>query len=985
MNKIRNGINIYLKKNNMSECKFFNKIKISDLKDTKITAIASFKNNIIIGDVNGGIYSYEINSKNKLIQKGEIFTKNKIEQILSFKHINICFILTSGELLSANLPSLNNKTQLIKTGVEKIFINSYNKEYQNQIIVLTKKKKLKIYDIDNSQSQISLIDSKNKELNIEDIPICGQWLNNNFIYSNNLKTFWLDLNSGKSTPIELQGIIQIIILDSKIGLVNDEMTIFMKDAKSFPYQPIMHPSKDFLFFTENKNYLIGLYKNFVNIFKKGEKSCNLEETIELDKNEGQGKFIVSTEDKLIICIELGNKSNLIELQEKPYEEQVKLLIEEKKYNEALEKLIDNVSEDDDDKLDKIEKFYLDCAWACIKNEEKDYDLSLKFLNLCDFNPFEFIYMFYDSLNINILHIDKKEEILSHRKENQLLGLNSPGNEEEKKLFSFFINVLIIKRDYIINKSDNEKITFLSSKFGIINLSDSTTEISVRNTLDSINCALIKSMIKLQKNTREIESVIDNKSINYEIFKTFENDQFFLDEKNKNLDETKFTLAYISEKKGDYEKALKEWEYFGTRKDQNDKFSAVGRERTKKIFYKFKENKSTDRLKKEELFKQHIKWLLIKYQNEAFEIIIRTEIIPAKLFMDEIIPEVEKIKGESNTLKEKFLEYCNQNNKTERSQTQLLLLYTDKMFNYIPKNKNDVNIEKDLQGDLKKLYETFLKILKEPNGCYNKRTILEYIEKSWLKEPKIFLYSQLKEHDLALTELFNNAKLTNKFDDIEKYCKENTKSKSDIFQNFYKLLSDAVKNECQNNIDKNMEEIDKIEKKIIGTSNEQITQSEKKEYNNQIEKLREEIKRLEDIKKPYEDEMLKILKVYGTIENLDPLFALNYANEHINICENNDFFNYLTNIITEYTEEGNKYKIAKNMTQIGLVFKEKENIDFKKKYVTIDSEKTCDLCKKKIGNTLFVIYPNLKVYHSKCASNYNIDPITGVDFSKKKYI
>ena len=161
--------------------------------------------------------------------------------------------------------------------------------------------------------------------------------------------------------------------------------------------------------------------------------------------------------------------------------------------------------------------------------------------------------------------------------------------------------------------------------------------------------------------------------------------------------------------------------------------------------------------------------------------------------------------------------------------------------------------------------------------------------------------------------------------------------------------------------------------------------DKKEYNNQIDKLKEEIKKLEAIKKPYEDEMLKLLKVYGTIDNLDPLFALNYANEHINICENNDFFNYLTNIVTEYTEEGSKYKITKNMTQMGLVFKEKESADFKKKYVTIDSEKTCDLCKKKIGNTLFVIYPNLRVYHTKCASNFNVDPITGVDFSKKKYI
>ncbi len=64
-------------------------------------------------------------------------------------------------------------------------------------------------------------------------------------------------------------------------------------------------------------------------------------------------------------------------------------------------------------------------------------------------------------------------------------------------------------------------------------------------------------------------------------------------------------------------------------------------------------------------------------------------------------------------------------------------------------------------------------------------------------------------------------------------------------------------------------------------------------------------------------MLRILKLYGTIDNLDPLFALKYANEHINVCENNDFFNYLSNIIKEYTEEGNKYKITKNLSQMGL--------------------------------------------------------------------
>ena len=166
----------------MSEHKFFNILKITDSKDVKISSINTYKKNIIVGDTNGGIRTYEITAKNKLIQLGEIITKNKIDQILTLQNLNICIILSSGELFSANLHSLNNKTQLLKSGVEKIFINIYNKEYQNQIIVITKKKKLKIYEIDSSQNQISLIETKNKEINIEEIPICGEWVDNNLIY-----------------------------------------------------------------------------------------------------------------------------------------------------------------------------------------------------------------------------------------------------------------------------------------------------------------------------------------------------------------------------------------------------------------------------------------------------------------------------------------------------------------------------------------------------------------------------------------------------------------------------------------------------------------------------------------------------------------------------------------------------------------------------------------------------------------------------------
>ena len=127
---------------NMSESKFFNKIKLSELKDIKISAINAYKDHLIIGDVSGNIQIYEITSKNKLNEISKQNFKNKIEQIIKSPNKNICYILSSGELFSLNLPTLDNKTQLIKTGIEKIYINPYNKENENQIMTINKKKKI---------------------------------------------------------------------------------------------------------------------------------------------------------------------------------------------------------------------------------------------------------------------------------------------------------------------------------------------------------------------------------------------------------------------------------------------------------------------------------------------------------------------------------------------------------------------------------------------------------------------------------------------------------------------------------------------------------------------------------------------------------------------------------------------------------------------------------------------------------------------------
>ena len=976
--------------------KFFTKVKIGSL-DPKLTAINIFGKNIITGESNGNLTTYEIGDK-KVVQVNQKQLKNKIDKILIPPNKKIAFVLSEGEIFFYNLPSLSFSQLLIKDkNYSDIFINIDDPKCDNMLLVLTKRKKIKLYDFEYAPGNVVLTERSKETFSIDETPSCAVWTsNNNFIYSSGNKTYWVNLNNGKTTPVDFDRTVQIINLDGKIAVSNVDMTLFMKEGSAYQFNPITHLSYngiDFQGYANFKNHLIALYKNALHIYKKGEQQYEFVESLEFGP-DGNGKYLVTSDYKVIVVTETANKFSILDFQERPYEEQIKVLIDQKLYNNGLEKLIQNVPEEDENKAQKVEKFFLDCAWGCIEGNKKDFKNSIKYISLTNFNPFEFIYMFFDSLSVNIIHSDKKQEIIDHRKENQLLGLD-PQPSEEKDAYSYLIKILTMKRNYLLapnNKNDSaeaekSKMNFMSSSRGKINLSDSKVEISLQNTFDAINSALIKSMIKLKKDPKEIESALDNESINFSIFQEFENDQFFLDEKNKNLDETKFTLAYIQEKKGKFDLALQEWENFGNSKPKDDKYSLISRDRTKKIFYKFKENKDFDRNKKEKFLRQYIKWLLKKYPYDGFEVITKTELISNKVFMEEIIPEIEKEAGESNpetkNLKEKFLEYCNQNQQSENYQTQLLQLYADKLFSLKPKDNNPGKLE----GETKKYHDEFMKIIQDPKSCYNKRAILEYIEQSWLKEPRKYLYSQLKEHDKALSELFKEARSTLNFDELEKYCEQNTESKPDIFQNFYKLLSEVVNADCQKTIDVDLEEIDKINRKLDETRPDYqfVLGAEKTDLKKKVEEYKTEIQKLEGLKKPYEQEMLKILKKYGSLKNIDPIFALNFANEHWNICENNEFFTYLLNIVRDYTVEGNKYKIGKNLSEMGLVYKEKEAYEFKKKYVTIDTEKTCDLCKKKIGNTIFVVYPNLRVYHSKCAVNHNIDPMTGVDFSKKKYV
>ena len=988
--------------------KFFNQKEL-DTKNAKISSVSSVNisgKNLITGDEKGNLRTYEISEDNKLNLSKEVNLKSKIEKICIPENRRIAFILSGGDIHYTNIPNMDNTKALFNSrDIVGLYLNKDDPKFENSILVMQKKDKIiiKIYDYEIDKGKIIINEHKtNTQLFLDFLPKCVAWIEDNFlVFDKNNKIYRYNCNTGETIDdnVGFDNAVEIFSLGGKIAVSSTMYSLFMKNGKSYPINPLMHFNDDFHCFCEFKNHLIALYNNNIGIYKLVQQTYEQVETINFDAGQ-KSKFMVVSRYKLIVLTESGDKTIFLDMQERPYQEQVKSLIDQKLYDKAIDKLLENIPEDDLGRQSKVENVFLDCGWACLEGQKKDYQNSIKYLSLTNFNPFEFIYMFLDEFKINIIHDDKKDDIINKKKENQFF-LENPGEPVKREAYKFLIKLLKSKRDYILEKkiksnncSEIYEIKFKSSERSKINLEKSSTEITIRDALNAINSTLIKSLIKVKEDPKEIEAVLDNESINYSRFDDFENDEFFKDKKNINLDETKFTLFYIYEKKGnDYEKVLEQWKTFGESNNKN--YSLIGKGRTKKIFYKFKDNRNIDRDKKEELFKKYIKWLLEKYREEAFELILKTEIVSPKIFIDEIIPdfikyinnkgnekekEKEKKEETAEDIKEKYLEYCNNSQNSEFYQTQILELYADKLFKFNGKDKAPEKIE----GDIKKYYDLLMDIIKNEESVYDKKSILKYIDNSWLKEPRIYLCSRLKEYKKALQELFEDSKKTKSFKEIEEFCKKNNDPNEKIFESFYKILGTAVK-EYQQKIEENKKKIIELEKELKEKNNE-LNEDDKKNKENEKKKLENDIAELEKDKKPFEDEMLYILKEYGNIDdNIDPIVALDYANDELNICECKEFFNYLTEMVKDFTVRDNKNKISKNLSEIGLLYKKKEEYEFNKKYTIIDSDKVCDLCRKKIGSTIFVVYPNLRVYHSKCAPNNSIDPMTGINFMKKKFI
>ena len=948
-------------------------------KSSNITAVNIYEKNLITGDDKGNIIIYQL-KKSEIKKIKEFKLESQIEKICISYDKKLAFILSGGNIFYITLLILDELKPFLQTNdVAMIFVNLEDEKNYNSILAVHKNSKIVIkiynyYKLDEGKKLKVKEQHLNKELTIQVLPDCGIWTRKNiFVYSINHKTVcWLYCDSGKIISDEgVDNAIDLCLFDDKLAISNQQFSLYMWEGQASPLSMTLHESADFHSFCLYKNFRVALYDKKITFYYETTQFLEPVDSINLENDE-IGKYMISSGSKLIILtISENKKINFIDIQDGGFDGEIKILLDNKLYNESMEKITAFIPLNDEDRQSEIENLYLDSAMVCLENIMKDYEIAIKYLSLTNFNPFEFIYMFCDALKIKIIHTDEENSINNNKAKNQFFNTN----EEEKKQkegFEFLVSLLKIKRNYIYEKlikaksyDLNKEISFMSSNRAKINLKFSDTKITIGITLEQIIICILKCLIKLKSEPKEIEDIFNHESSKYIKLENLDNDPFFSDEKNKSPDYIKLINCCISEKYGNnYELAFKDWKDLGENK--NKQYSLIGKERTKQLFYKLKEDKNIEIDEKERLFKLYILWLLDKYPEDAFELEQKAELVNAKDFMDEIIPLSKTV-----NLKQKYLEYCIKLHKTELYQTLLLELYIDKLFELTGKDIKP----KNLNGDAKNYYDLIMNIINSEDNLYNKKTIFEHLGNSWFIEAKISMYAQLNEYNKAIEELYKEATRTLDFKPLEEFCKKyNEKVDIQLFEMFYKLLSVDVK-KYQESIENSKEKLKQLKKES----------EENKSDESKIDELEKEININEEMKKPLEKEMLELLKNYGNIENIDPLLALELANDHLNICKNIEFFNYLKKIVKDFTTEGNRYKIEKNLSDIGLAYRAKEEYDLKQKHVQIDSDTSCDLCKKTIGSTIFVVYPNLKVYHSKCAPNIHIDPSTRADLTKQVFI
>ena len=921
----------------------------------QLTQIVCYNDDTIIyGDDKGNIevlqFSENRKDKSNIKQiiplKLKIIGRHRINKLIVVNELNLLYILCGNTLHFYLLPELDDKrAQHLDFEITNLCLNKKINHEKELLIISKKPKKIKLCTM---EIEITKLEFSKNEISIDDTPEYIEWYGDYICYylKKTQTIHFIDLknNISSNLPYECSG---ILFLND--GWISSSMTIgllFETNGNPKPMEPLsLEAGKNFIQFSKKENYLLTLYDSMIVISDGSNLKTIQKISLEAKDHSSKSICIINSIKRVFILIQgdVDKYYILRELKETPFEEQLSRLLKVNKFEEALSILNNKIPVEE--KMTQLENYYLGCAWANFIKE--DYEIAKKFFRVSNFNPFELMYLFINLLKVKPIHID-------YEKNNNLLDsqFELKDNNKVKEAVKCLIDVLKYKINYIyrVYKNDIEEgknlevrtLSFNSSTCSIINLSDcEPREITLKVFFQNINSTLLKALVFNESKVEEIEKLIETDNFGTD----FLSDTFLEEYKT---DYSKLALAFIYEKKKNYKEALNILKEYVQRLD-NPGISKPTKQKTINILLEIgKDNDMKD------LFEEHIQWMLNQYQTDAFDIILSND-LSIDLYINEIIPKVEKEKKELNSeethyIKEKFLTYICDNPKykkysNEKYQTELILLQLNNLFNEKPKDYNFTEGE-NLPGK----YNDFKELLTKYN-LFDKMKLIEKIKDSWLFDIEIDLYCQLDKLDDALLtyiDLVNKNK--KKYVDIENFCSNNLEKDNNLYIKFFKKLSAQFKSD--NILDEQKEIIKNEMLKIMDMSNKHELTKEKKNS-------------------------LEILNI------LNPNEILNEIPEDWTL--NDDIvYEFLRNSLMQYTNVNNEFKREEGLLKVDLNYKQLELYKVKNRHVNVDIGTICNACKKKIGTTIFVVYPNNAIYHTNCAPNPHIEPMKGTDFTNFRY-
>ena len=911
---------------------------VKDVIKEKISALDYFDRCIFYGDMFGAVHRIEVNTDNDMelisnqsSEMVERLSKGKIDVIKCLVSLNHLLIQTEGTLHVYNSKLQKIKEPLIQKNCA-IFAMNEHKKFIGDLVIITKKKEgiLLKYDIKSSK-----FIQQNNTFNVPEIPVSMAWLDKCIFVAYNKKEYGM-INSDNfqvitlAIPIGPSPYIKITDNDEVLVITNNNIGIYIGiDGQMKQKSALSLSQKPILSMTTLGSYLLILFENVIQVFNVIDSKL-LQEIPFIANNAG--RCLSSSSNKIFYA----TSSEVLYLYLTPFEIQIQKCLLQCKVDDAFSIFNQHVTGMDPERPKKLEQLRADAVWALIKDMQ--FKTAKNHLMEINFDPREILILFPEYISTSKKLLDNQKKyltmslVLYDSLQDKLSGANKKedANKELQKNLKlakeFLMEILEFRRAYLLNNYQNlkEVLTFVTSSQNFNQAKFSNAQ--VIELLEVIDFALIKMYADLGLPEKLKVFFTNNKIYCREMLNELETSLIPFKTSNGAI------YAKFCENFGKIKECIDTWRQISKSADQ--KISDEACEETVKFL-----KETTDK----KLIFETLKWLLQKNQQigcKVFQNISEEVVTPDQMlnfFTEFENPQLLAL------LKEKYLEILVNEKKIddERFHTSLALYYLDILFKYKPKD-NDIGgpiTDTKIIAYQKK----FSEFLKNPNSKYRAITILEKIKDSWLIHDEIYLYGRDHQHKKALKKLVKERE----FNYAEQYCAEKCENLlTELFDIYITLLKDIDTVLKQNPQDQKKREFYDLMKKTIND----------------------------------------FLKKYATHSELDPIVVLEKIPEDWILEEKGNYdglYAFLSSITSHTLNQKRNMKCGKHISEMDLVNVEYSLTKAKKANIKITTEKNCSVCHRRIGDKVFVIYPNGVVAHHTCISNkaQSICPVTGQNFEK----